>query len=255
VVAGPAEGGPVTTHSGKGLTMERDHEGTRTDASRVVVREGRTTGAAHPYGRPSEGPVDVETSGVRTSAARSNVSVEAARSRFGGLDVPASLVGMLTALALLTLLGGLVGAAIGAIGYQTGVEGNATELSIAGLVGGLVALFIAYYVGGWAAGRIARYDGVRNGIMTGVWTIVLGAILAALGATLGDKYNVLANVDLPNWFSRDALTTGAIVSGIAAIAAMLLGGALGGAVGARYHRRADAAVLATREGGISRTRP
>ena len=103
--------------------------------------------------------------------ARRDVAVEEAHRRFGGLDVPATLVGMLAALALLTLLAGLVSAAVGAIGYQTGLDGNETKLSIGGLVGGVVALFVAYFVGGWAAGRIARYDGVKNGLMTGIWTL------------------------------------------------------------------------------------
>jgi len=228
--------------------MERDDRVAEGDGRRVLVRQAGT--APHPYGRPSEVPVAVETEGAYARRERRDVSVEAARRRFGGIDLPASLVGMLTALAMLTLLGGLIGAAIGAIGYQTGLDDSATGLSIAGLARGIAALLVAYYVGGWAAARIARYDGVRNGVMTGVWTLVVGAVLAVLGATLGAKYNVLANVDLPSWFSRDALTIGAIASGFAAIAAMLLGGAAGGAAGARYHRRADAAVLATRDGGI-----
>ena len=166
--------------------------------------------------------------------------------------MPATLVGMLAALALLTLLAGLVSAAVGAIGYQTGLDGNQAKLSIGSLVGGVIALFVAYYVGGWAAGRIARYDGVKNGVMTGVWTLLLAAILAGLGAWLGTEYNVFANVDLPNWFSRDALTIGAIASGVVAVAAMLVGGALGGAAGARYHRAADATILGTRAGAIRR---
>ncbi len=242
---------------------------TRSDGDRrVIVREDGV--ADHPYGRPSEGAVDVgdsyeDTDRVRrertvdvdeteeAAYARRDVAVEEAHRRFGGLDVPATLVGMLAALALLTLLAGLVSAAVGAIGYQTGLDGNETELSIGGLVGGVVALFVAYFVGGWAAGRIARYDGVKNGLMTGIWTLVLAAILAALGAWLGTEYNVFANVDLPNWFSRDALTIGAIVSGVVAVVAMLLGGALGGSVGARYHRIADATILGTRPGGVRRS--
>ena len=188
---------------------------------------------------------------TRTTPVATTHPIAATRDRFGGIDVPASLVGMLTALALLTLLGGLVGAAVGAIGYQTGLDGNERELSLGGLAGGLVALFLAYFVGGWAAARIARYDGVRNGLMTGVWTLLLAAILAVLGATLGSEYDVLSKVDLPNWFSRDALTLGAIVSGVVAVIAMLGGGALGGSRGDRYHRRADAAILDTRGGGLN----
>ena len=192
----------------------------------------------------------VETEEVRAPRGRGDAGIRAAHDRFGGLDIPATLVGMLTALAFLILFGGLVSAAVGAIGYQVGVEGNEGELSLGGLLGGLVALFLAYLLGGWTAGRIARYDGPRNGLMTGVWTLLLAAILAALGALLGDEYNVLAEVDLPNWFSRDALATGAIISGLIAIATMLLAGLLGGAWGERYHRRADEAIAATNEGAV-----
>src|SRR5215218_11482782 len=115
----------------------------RKKRKRVVVADGATPRpvvtddiAAHPRGRPAEGPVAIETNGVQTAPSRREVSVEEARRRFGGVDFPASLVGMLTALALLTLLGGLVGAAVGAIGYQTGLEGNEQELSLGGLAGG-----------------------------------------------------------------------------------------------------------------------
>jgi hypothetical protein len=170
-------------------------------------------------------------------------------------------VGMLTALATLVLLGGIAAAAVGAIGYQKGLDtddvtaSNADEISAAGLIGGIVLLFLAYVVGGWAAARIARYDGRRNGLMTGIWTLLLAAILSGLGAWLGSEYDVLRNVDLPQWFSRDAATVGAIVSGVVAVLAMLLGGLLGGAWGERYHRRADAQIAWTRSGGIERREP
>ena len=188
---------------------------------------------------------------VSVREGRRDVGVRQARERFGGIDIPATLVGMLTALALLVLLSGLVGAAIGAIGYQTGLEDTADDLSIASLIGGLIALFIAFVIGGWAAARIARYDGARNGLMTAVWTIVLAAILSGLAAWLGDKYDVFRNVDLPQWFSTDALTVGGIISAIVAIATMLAGGLLGGIWGERYHRRADATIASTRSGGLA----
>ena len=183
---------------------------------------------------------------------RADAGVRVARERFGGIDIPATLVGMLTALALTALLGGLVGAAIGAIGYQRGLDDAADDVSIAGLAGGIAVLFLAFLVGGWAAARIARYDGLRNGLMTGVWTLLLGAIVSALAAWAGSEYDVFRNVDMPQWFSRDALTAGAIVSGVLAIAAMLLGGLLGGIWGERYHRRADETIAAAREGALRR---
>jgi len=191
-------------------------------------------------------------------AVHEDVGVATARERFGGIDLPATLVGMLTALAMLVLLGGIVAAALGAIGYQKGLDtddvtaSSVDEISLAGLIGGVALLFLAYLVGGWAAARIARYDGPRNGLMTGIWTLLLAAVLSGLGAWLGAEYDVLRNVDLPQWFSRDAVTAGAIVSGVVAILAMLLGGLLGGAWGERYHRRADAQIAWTRPGGIER---
>jgi hypothetical protein len=174
--------------------------------------------------------------------------IAAAHDRFGGIDIPASLVGMLTGLAVLVLLGGLVGAAVGAIGYQTGLSGDTVEdISTASLIGGLVVLAIAYLIGGWTAGRIARYDGARNGLMTGVWTVVLAGALSALAAWLGSEYDVFANVELPQWFDRDAFTTAAIASGAIAIATMLVAGLLGGLWGTRYHRLADETILDARE--------
>jgi hypothetical protein len=173
--------------------------------------------------------------------------IAAARERFGGIDLPASLVGMLTALAMVVLLGGLVAASVGSIGYQTGLNGNnVNDISFASLLGGLAVLFVSYLIGGWAAGRIARYDGARNGLMTGVWTIVLAAVLSGLAAALGGKYDVLSKVDLPQWFNRDAITTAALLSGAAAIGVMLLGGLLGGLWGTRYHRLADETLLEAR---------
>ena len=200
-------------------------------------------------GEPPAG-VGMDRRDVGPGAGRARAGVGAARDRFGGIDVPASLVGMLVALALLTLLGGLIGAAIGAIGYQTGVEGdNVEDVSIASFIGGAITLFIAFLIGGWAAGRMARYDGGRNGLMTAIWAIILAAILSALAAALGDKYDVLRNVDLPQWFSQDALTIGGIISALVAIAIMLVAGWLGGLWGARYHRRADETITGTRLGG------
>jgi len=203
--------------------------------------------------------VNVDTTGVVVRDAVGDAGLHEARDRFGGFDLPAALVGMLTALALTTILAGLITAAIGAIGYQIGldeaaasVEDAATETTVAGLVGGIAVLFLAFLVGGWAAARIARYDGPTNGVMTGVWTLVLGAVLSALGAIAGAEYDVLARVDLPQWFSRDALTVGAIVTGLVAVATMLVAGAIGGRWGERFHRRADALIAHTRTGGIER---
>jgi len=197
----------------------------------------------------TERGIAVNAPGIRVSEAVGDVGVAEARRRFGGIDVPASLVGMLTALAFVVLFAGFVGAAIGTIGYQTGLDGNEQELSVASVAGGVLALFLAYLLGGWTAGRIARYDGLKNGLMTGVWPLILAALASGLAAWLGAEYDVLRRVDLPQWFSEDALTAGAIASAAVAVIAMVTGGAAGGSWGERFHRRADAAIVATRPGG------
>jgi MFS family permease len=175
-----------------------------------------------------------------------------------GLNIPATLAGMLTALGSLVLLAGILSAILGAIGYQVGLKGNAQELSVGSAIAGAVALFIAFLIGGWAAARIARYRGPLHGVLTAVWFIVLAAVLAALGAWFGAEYNVFKNLALPQWFSADALTIGAIISGLVAIAIMLLGGWLGGRLGDRHD--SDAVTISrgenvrVREGGLATER-
>jgi hypothetical protein len=204
-------------------------------------------------------PIEWTSDGARVTRGRLDDAPEVirGRERFGGVDVPASVAGALVAIASAVLLGGILGAAIGGFGYQWGVEvdGIERELSAGGLVAGVLVLFLAFVAGGWAAGRMARFDGPRNGLLTAVWVLLLAAVLGGLGAWLGSRYDVFAEVDLPQWFSGDALTAAALASGIASAAAMLLGGLLGGRLGERYNRRADAEMLAVRAGGLRREPP
>lgn len=186
-----------------------------------------------------------------------DAGVAAARDRFGGLDVPATLFGMLVALAMLLLLSGIASAAIGTIAYQTGIQGNQQELSIGALIAAGVVVFVAFVIGGWASARMARYSGALNGLMVAIWFLVLMLILAGLGAIAGDEYNLfgdlqVAQASLPNWFSEDTVTTGAIISAIVFVILMFVGSFLGGLWGERYHRRADAVVASIREGGLGR---
>jgi hypothetical protein len=165
------------------------------------------------------------------------------RQEFAGVDIPASLTGMLVAVGLLLILAGIAGAIFGATGFQLDLETATEEVSVGGLIVGLVVLFIAFLLGGWAAGRMARYDGRLNGLLTGVWFLVLGAILGVLGVVIEEQYDVLGQVRLPQYFSGDVVTTAAMVSGAIALVVILLGGWLGGRWGERFHRRADAALL------------
>jgi hypothetical protein len=170
--------------------------------------------------------------------------IREARDRFGGLDIPAILSGMLVGLAMLLILAGLASAALGEIAFQTGVDGNETELSLGALITAGVVIFVSFLIGGWAAGRMSRYTGALNGFMVALTFVILLGVLAALGAILGDQYNLFDNLrvakaDLPNWFSAETVTTAVVVSSIVFAVVMFIGATLGGMWGGRLHRRAD----------------
>ena len=110
-----------------------------------------------------------------------------------------------------------------------------------GLAAGLGVLLVSFLIGGWVAGRMARYDGVRNGILTAVLFMILSGGLAALGAWAGDKYDFSARVNLPSWYT-DIDRGSAVAGALLGLIVMLVAGALGGAWGERYHRRADSVI-------------
>jgi hypothetical protein len=201
---------------------------------------------SHPLGART---ADVRSEGIRVDRVDRDAGVAEARRHFGGVDWLATIAGLLSAIGTLVLLSGLAGAA-GSIGYELGASDQ--DLSIGALVAGAVVLLIAFFTGGWVAGRVARYDGGRNGLLSAVWFLLLAGGLAALGAWAGDQYNLFAKPDLPNWFSGDDLGPAAVASAVLGGLLALIAGWLGGVVGARYHRRADALVTSTRDGGLLR---
>lgn len=172
------------------------------------------------------------------------------RERFGGVDTPAALMGMFTALGVLVFLGALIGAGGGALEYQLNVfdlEGSAQELGLIGVVIAVLVVLASFFVGGIATGRMARYDGGINGLAAATWALLLVAVFAALGAFVGAEYNAFQRAGLPDWFSQLRITSEeatliGVVAAVASIAAMYLGAYLGGKIGETYHRRVDAAL-------------
>jgi hypothetical protein len=178
-----------------------------------------------------------------------DVRREVVHERFGGVDVPATLVGALVAMALTTILGAVGGAILGTTLFGGDTTIQSTDVLPAAVVGGLV-LALAYFVGGWAAGRVARYNGTRNGVMAAVWTILFVLALAAAATYFGDRYDVLAQIGIPNWLTSDDVMTGGIVGGIAAVVLMVLFAAFGGRRGEAYHDRADSVLIEPRAHGV-----
>lgn len=201
--------------------------------------------------------VAVRAEGVRVEPVDDDVSVvledpgyAEARRRFGGIDWAATVAGATTALGTAAVLAGLLAGA-GTVGYQLDRR-DTDDLTAAGLVAGLALLVLAFLFGGWVAGRIARYDGGRNGAATVVWFVVLSAATAALGAWAGREHDLFGNLHLPQWFSSDARSTAAVLSGVLTLALCAAAGWLGGRGGERWHRRADALIAHTRPSAMVR---
>jgi hypothetical protein len=221
--------------------------------SRAAQLRERFTGPSKPVERevvrdePEDRPVLTERD-VRVMTRGQDLGVYRARRRFGGLDLGAAIAGLLSAVGLATLLGGIAGA-IGTIGYQLDVQRDRETLSAGGFIAGLVVLVVAFLVGGWVAGRSARYDGGRNGFASSVLFLVLSAGLAAVGAWFGEQYDVLNRFQLPQWFNDQSWTALAIVSAVVGVVVMLTAGWFGGIMGSWYHRRVDNYLAEYAQGG------
>jgi len=170
-----------------------------------------------------------------------------AHRRYGGFDAGAALAGLLAATGMTALLGGIAGA-IGTIGYQLDTDASTDTMSTGGFVAGLVVLLLSFLVGGWVAGRVARYEGGLNGLVSAGLFIVLSAIMAGMGAWFGDRYDVFADIRLPQWFSNTTSTT-AVLSAVVALVVMVAAGWFGGVLGSRYHRRVDTYLAEYAQGG------
>ena len=167
------------------------------------------------------------------------------RDRFGGVDTPAAIGGMIAMLGTLVFLASLIGAGAGALDYRLNaidIDGNLQELEVVTIVIAALVVLASGFVGGWVAARMARYDGVINGIAAAVWLVALVAVFAALGAFFGSEYNAFQRSGLPDWFSQittDDVTAMAVVGGLVGVLTVFLGAFLGGKVGEGYNLKAD----------------
>jgi len=172
-----------------------------------------------------------------------------ARERFGGMHWGAAFLGFAVTTFFTILFFGIVGAVVGAVGYQMGAKvpkigsalsGTTQQLGVGTVAGTLIALFLAYLIGGYTAGRLARFDGAKNGARVVVWTIIVAIVLGIAGAIFGSKFNVAGQLNLK--IDTGTLTTAGLVSLVVTLLVMLISSMIGGQMGARYHRRIDQAV-------------
>lgn len=183
--------------------------------------------------------VVVHGTGVNVDRVDTELPAAEVRSQHGGLDLPAVLAGTFAALGLLLALTSLAGAVL------TVALDDLGEASLGAVVAGLVVLALALLFGGWVAGRSARYDGARNGLLAGLLFIVVAAVLAAIAAGNDE----VRDLGLPS-FSFGGGTAAAIAAGLVALVVVLAAAAIGGRLGAGWHRRVDSLLLHTRAGGV-----
>jgi hypothetical protein len=168
----------------------------------------------------------------------------------GGIKWGSAFFGWLTAIGtavLVTALLAAVGTAIGlsTLGGTQQAESQARQnAETVGIVGGialLVILFVAYVAGGYVAGRMARFDGAKQGLAVWLWALIIAIVVAILASVAGSEYNVLSQLNsLPRIpVGEGDLTTGGIITAVAAVAASLGGAILGGLSGMRFHRKVD----------------
>jgi hypothetical protein len=227
------------------------------DATRGGSRDTASTGSRDTTrDLTSTGPRDTTRTASGSAAHETTLPptgrdlVRQQKERFGGMKFGACFFGWLTATGTAVLLTGLLTAASVGVGRQQDLtaaqaSGSAGTLGLVGAIVLLVVILVAYFCGGYVAGRMARFNGLKQGVGVWLWTIIAAVVVTVLGLIAGDRFNALSSVNsLPSLpVSRDALTTGAIVSVVVVIVAALIGAVLGGLAGMRYHRRIDHATF------------
>lgn len=175
------------------------------------------------------------------------------KDQFGGVKIGSAFFGWLTATGMAVLLTAALTAAGTAIGLGVLADvddaarsaGNNETVGLAGGIALLVILFLAYVCGGYVAGRMARFNGLRQGVAVWLWGLLMAVVVAVIAAVAGDKYDVLARVNvfprLP--LNEGDLTTAGIVTAAVVVGAALVGALIGGLAGMRFHRRVDRAGL------------
>jgi hypothetical protein len=215
---------------------DRSREG-NTDAPRVDTDYGERSGRVH----DNDTSRGAEGSGIHSVREGHSDRDSGRRGERGdrtqGTSWVSVIIGWLTALGASLILTGIVGAVVGAIlggGQPAGQEAQSGGIS--GLIGLLLTLLLAFLIGGYAAGRMASRSGLKHGILVPVLALAITIILAGIGALLGLSFiDQLSGVTLPSVPRGATQNLGTIltVSGILALLAPFIGGALGGLWGAR----------------------
>jgi MFS family permease len=151
---------------------------------------------------------------------------------------------MLTALGAALLLSGIIGAIVVFIVALLAVDGSETAAGITSLAGVLATLFLSYLMGGYAAGRVSSRKGTKHGVLAALLGVVVTILLVLIGTVAGfgisDNLSGVVLPDVPAEEEQQglgSLLAFSAISGILILILPFIGGAVGGAWGARTGRR------------------
>jgi hypothetical protein len=156
-----------------------------------------------------------------------------------GISWVSVVLGWLAALGASLILSSIVAAIAGAILGTDGARQGATEGGTAGLIGLLITLLLAFLIGGYAAGRMASRSGLKHGLLVPLLALAVTIVLLGIGALLGLSFlDNLSGVTLPQVPNDAPQNLGTLLTGAGILALLLpfVGGAIGGAWGARTGR-------------------
>lgn len=157
----------------------------------------------------------------------------------GRVSLVSVLAGVLVAYGTFAVLLAVAAAAAESAGLDTNLTADqwrAVGPTGLGILAGL--LFVCYLFGGYVAGRMARRAGVTNGVLVFVVGVLVAAGVAGLVNVFTDADDVLRNLrslGIPT--SGDEWRALGTVAGAGALACMLLGAVIGGALGDRWHTK------------------
>lgn len=147
-------------------------------------------------------------------------------------------LGLLTVSGETLILGGIVGAVLGA---EDAARSVAVEESTVGLFGVVVTLLFALLIGGYCAGRMASQSAAKHGSLVPALALVVMFILAGTGALVGANFTEsLSGMTLPGLPAdapQQSMGTILTVAGILALIFPFIGGALGDMWGAKTRQQ------------------
>ena len=142
------------------------------------------------------------------------------------------------------LLSGIIGAIVVFIVALLAVDGSETAAGITSLAGVLATLFLSYLMGGYAAGRVSSRKGTKHGVLAALLGVVVTILLVLIGTVAGfsisDNLSGVVLPDVPGDEEQQglgSLLAFSAISGILILILPFIGGAVGGAWGARTGRR------------------